>query len=129
MNEEEKEAMKLLENIKNNTWVTLYIMSKDSKDADILLNLIEKQQAEIEKLRNNNKDLLRKLRNRVKEVKKLEKYSLYKKEFATLNKQLKEKDKIIDLMALDIYGMQIECNRYFKDTEEVKQYFERKIKQ
>lgn len=88
MNEEEKEAIKLLENIKNNTWTTLYIMSKKSKDADILLNLIEKQQAEIEK-----------------------------------------KDKIINLMALDIYGMQIECNRYFKDTEEVKQYFERKIEQ
>lgn len=43
--------------------------------------------------------------------------------------EIEKKDKIIDLMALDIYGMQIECNRYFKDTEEVKQYFERKIEQ
>ena len=42
---------------------------------------------------------------------------------------LKEKDKIIDLMAEDIYNYQIECNRYFKDKEEVKQYFENKAKE
>lgn len=39
---------------------------------------------------------------------------------------LEEKDKIIDLMAEDIDSSQIECNRYFKDKEEVKQYFEKK---
>ena len=43
--------------------------------------------------------------------------------------EIEKKDKMIDLMALDIYGMQIECNRYFKDTEEVKQCFEREIEQ
>ena len=42
---------------------------------------------------------------------------------------LEEKDKIIDLMADDIHGTQIECNRYFKDKEEVKQYFENKAKE
>lgn len=42
---------------------------------------------------------------------------------------LEEKDKIIDLMADDIHGTQIECNRYFKDKEEVKQYFEDKAKE
>ena len=51
------------------------------------------------KLKKHNDDLLRKLRNRVKEVKKLEKYSLYKEEFSKLNKQLQNKEKIIDLMA------------------------------
>ena len=54
-----------------------------------------KKDKEIEKLKNNNKDLLRKLRNRVKEVKKLEKYSLYKKEFATLNKRIEKKEQEI----------------------------------
>lgn len=39
---------------------------------------------------------------------------------------LEEKDKQIDLMAEDIDSSQIECNRYFKDKEEVKQYFENK---
>lgn len=41
---------------------------------------------------------------------------------------LEEKDKQIDLMAEDIDSFQIECNRYFKDKEEVKRYFENKAK-
>lgn len=50
MNEEEKKAIELLENIKDSSWTTKYIMSSDSKNAKILLNLIEKQQKQIEKL-------------------------------------------------------------------------------
>lgn len=42
---------------------------------------------------------------------------------------LEEKYKIIDLMAEDIDSSQIECNRYFKDKEEVKQYFEDEAKE
>lgn len=44
---------------------------------DTVLNELEKKETEIDKLRNTNKDLLKKLRNRVKEVKKLIRYSLY----------------------------------------------------
>ena len=80
---------------------------------------LQTQQAEIEKLRNNNKDLLRKLRNRVKEVKQLTKYSLYKKEFSTLNEHLKKKDKIIDLMAEEL-------TTSIHSKEWVKDYYERK---
>lgn len=47
----------------------------------------------------------------------------------TILSMLEEQDKIIDLMAEDIYNYQIECNRYFKDKEEVKQYFENKAKE
>ena len=65
---------------------------------------LEKKEAEIDKLRNTNKDLLKKLRNRVKEVKKLTRYSLYKKEFTRLNKQLEKKEKVIDLMAEYIHN-------------------------
>lgn len=43
--------------------------------------------------------------------------------------ELEQKNKIIDLMAEDIDGFQMECNRYFKDKEEVKQYFENKAKE
>lgn len=50
MNEEEKKAIELLEDIKNNTWTTKYIMSSDSKNAKVLLNLIEKPQKENEEL-------------------------------------------------------------------------------
>ena len=39
-----------------------------------------------------------------------------------------ERDKIIDLMAKDIYDSQIECYRYFKDIEDVKKYFEERCK-
>ena len=42
---------------------------------------------------------------------------------------LEQKDKIIELMADDIRGTQLECNRYFKDKEDVKQYFKNKAKE
>lgn len=38
-------------------------------------------------------------------------------------KENEQKNKMIDLMAEDIYGSQIECNRYFRDKEEVKASF------
>ena len=108
------------------------------------LNLeLEKKEAEIDKLRNSNKDLLRKLRNRVKEVKKLTRYSLYKKEFARLNKQLKKKDRVIDLLADDLRyyeGMQQDqlfcidtCEGKMCDEEHckerIKEYFYKKIEE
>lgn len=123
MSEEEKE---IIERIKYND-----------------INLVQKQQTELEKLKNKNKELIRKLRNRVKEVKKLNKYSLYKTEFSKLNKQLEKKDEIINLMAIYIANLDIDediCEyqkeKYCEDDIEVtldicvkciKQYFERKI--
>ncbi len=94
---------------------------------------------EKDKLKKHNDDLLRKLRNRVKEVKKLEKYSLYKEEFSKLNKQLQNKDKIIDLM-LDYISNMTDCpfesKRKYLDCERMcdirtdkecwKQYFKDK---
>ena len=112
MNEEERKAIED---------ITREITDEDRKeymnkwfldDLTILIKLIEKQQKEIEKLRNNNKDLLRKLRNRVKEVKKLEKYSLYKKEFATLNKQLAKKDEVIDFLERRITALEEKDKNY-----------------
>ncbi len=47
----------------------------------------------------------------------------------TVLSMLEEKDKTIDLMADDIHGTQVECNRYFKDKEDVKQYFKNKAKE
>lgn len=49
MTEKEKKAIELLEDIKKSSWSTKYIMSRDSKNAEILLNLIQKQQSELEK--------------------------------------------------------------------------------
>lgn len=53
----------------------------------------------------------------------------YQDAIETVLPMLEEKDEIIDLMADDIHGTQIECNRYFKDKEDVKQYFENKAKE
>lgn len=63
---------------------------KEAEKMQVILNLMQSQQKELEKLKNKNKDLLRKLRNRVKEVKKLAKYSLYKTEFSRLNKEIEK---------------------------------------
>lgn len=51
MNEEEKKAIELLEDIKDSSWTTKYIMSSDSKNAEIVLNLIKKLQKENETLK------------------------------------------------------------------------------
>ena len=100
-------------------------------DIQAVLNELEKKEAEIDKLRNTNKDLLKKLRNRVKEVKKLTRYSLYKKEFVRLNKQLENKDTVIDLMAnklVEAHGwFYSEFDNYTK--EDFKQYFYKKAEE
>lgn len=57
MNEEEKKAIELLENIKDNSWTTKYIMSSDSKNAEIVLNLIEKLQKDIEGWKSYSEEL------------------------------------------------------------------------
>ena len=119
------------------------------EDMQVLISELKETRKQLEKLENKNKDLLRKLRNRVKEVKKLTKYSLYKKEFLRLNKIIEKKDKIIDLMACTIYDYanlgklgicdcELEdgridiklCNQTLADrncNNCIKQYFERKV--
>lgn len=90
MTDKEKKAIELLEHIKNNSWTTLYIMSRSSKDAETLINLIEKQQKALEQ-----KD---------KEIQELK--EKWNKDTHTLQNQLDlanadrvEKDKIIKAMA------------------------------
>lgn len=108
---------------------------------ETVLNMLKEKDKEIDKLRNKNKKLLRKLRNRVKEVKKLTKYSQYKKEFSRLNEQLRKKDKQIDSMAEYISNLDIDedickeqsdnncddINREVECRDCIKQYFERKV--
>lgn len=96
--DEEKNAIKDLKSYLN--WIETNNFEKLPRDRNIetVLNLIEKQSKLIEQLKTKNNDLLRKLRNRVKEVKKLQKYSLYKNEFTNLNKRIEKQDKIINEM-------------------------------
>lgn len=107
-------------------------MTKAQEDSIYAIKFAVMQQ-QIDKLKKHNDDLLRKLMNRVKEVKKLQKYSLYKEEFSRLNKQLQNKDKIIDLMSEQLAGLAIfnidkDETLLLNDKEEVKQYFENKAK-
>lgn len=119
-----------------------YINTRNSKAIETVLSMLEEKDKQIDKLKKHNDELLRKLRNRVKEVKKLEKYSLYKEEFSRLNKQLQNKDKIIDLTAeyisnitdcpFESEGKYLDCERMCDvrtDKECWKQYFENKAKE
>ena len=118
-------------------------MTKEQEDSIYAIKFAVMQQ-QIDKLKKHNDELLRKLRNRVKEVKKLEKYSLYKKEFSRLNQKLQSKDKIIDLMAefiedeltVDEFCTKEGCyaDNYIDGHCEkclncIKQYFENKAKE
>ena len=97
------------------------------KDLTIAQHIIQKQQEKIKKLQHKNENLLRKLRNRIKEVKKLSKYSLYKEEFSRLNAIIKKKDKQIDLMAEYIknpYQLHI-CKGRMSKIKAIREYFEK----
>ena len=134
MNEEE--AKKIIDNMSEqelNDFI-FFALQEVEKENQKLKTEIENKDKEISKLKNNNKDLLRKLRKRVKQVKKLQKYSLYKKVFSRLNKQLQNKDKIIDLMSEQLVGLAIfnidkDETLILSDKEEVKQYYENKAKE
>ena len=117
-------------------------LDTDSIAIETVLSMLEEKDKQIDKLKKHNDELLRKLRNRVKEVKKLEKYSLYKEEFSRLNKQLQNKDKIIDLTAeyisnitdcpFESEGEYLDCEKMCDvrtDKECWKQYFENKAKE
>lgn len=149
MPEEEKKAIKRIRNEVYSTAEGLEMLEitfypRGIEDIKTILNLTQKQQKELEKLKSKNKELLKKLRNRVKEVKKLTKYSLYKKEFTKLNSEIEKKDKIIDLISDKLakayhYKFKqcslkekeqnnINCDEYKECASCVKQYFERRAR-
>lgn len=136
MTEEEKETISILEDLAEHG--LCYTVTEDIQGKlKIILNLIQKQQKEIEKLRNKNKDLLRKLRNRVKEVKKLIKYSAYKKEFSKLNTIIEQKNKMINYMANFIndntpytrHTKELENEQGIRTAKFTEQYFEEQAKE
>ena len=58
MTNEQREAIELLEGIRDNTWTTKYIMSSDSKKAGTVLSLIKEQQEKAENITTNYKNLI-----------------------------------------------------------------------
>jgi hypothetical protein len=55
--------------------------------------------------------------------------AMYRNALSIIKNLINKQNKVIDEMSKDIYNSQIECNRYFKDKEEVKQYFIRKVEE
>ena len=105
MTNEQREAIELLEGIRDNTWTTKYIMSSDSKKADTVLSLIKEQQEEMENLKD-------------KEV-------LIKRYFKKCD-LIKQKDRQIDLMAELVYKRfkaELLLEYGFENEEQLKQYF------
>lgn len=103
MSEEEKKAIKRMQEVRAKNVHTFV------DELDIILNLIQKQQEEIKLLKDQKQYVIDEYGNAIDEK----------------QKEIENKDKMIDEMANDIYSTQIESNRYFKDAEEVKQYFEK----
>ena len=125
MNEKEKKAIEDLKELSH--YCSIRMLDLEDKNSDIwarfvvdmqiIKNLIEKQQKEIKRLKIKNNDLLRKLRNRIKDVKKLQKYGEYKKEFFTLNKRIEKQEKIINEMAEYIKYRTGSCPLDLEDCE------------
>lgn len=120
MNKEEKEAIDRL-------YMKATLYSADApeypnsivmkKDLVVLLDLLEKQNKEISKLRKKNNNLLSKLRNRIKQVNKLTKYSNYKKEFSSLNRKIEKQEKIIKDYENECRRFKAFCKRIRKDEK------------
>lgn len=117
MTEEEKKAIEnfdkrlTIEKYTNNIGTPVYI-----EDIATILNLIQKQQAEIERLNNLNN-------HQSKDNKKAVDYTF------ELNAELEKKDKIIDEMAEVICRLDTMNNydTWENNIENVKQYFEKKV--
>ena len=107
MNEEEKKAIELLEDIKNNSWTTKYIMSSDSKNAELLLNLIEKLQKE-------NKELQTQLPN-VKNGTYIGDYQGLLK----LEKEIVERENIIEQLRVKVNSLKEENENLKADNYEL----------
>lgn len=151
MNEEEKKAIEDMNRFANG----IDMSCVTARQMQIILNLIEKKENCInildDELKERNKTINEKeiiIEKLQKENEELNlKYSmLYAGKIENMKAQevkiksqvipvqkvkdiLEQKDKIIELMADDIHGTQVECNRYFKDKEDVKQYFKNKAKE
>ena len=128
MTKEQEEAIEMLEDIKNNSWTTKYIMSSDSAKAETVLNMLKEKDKEIEHWKNGFE---RELEDNRKNTCELLKQDLI----------IREKDKQIDLMANSILTRDIGKNRcQFNETctkfekgrdihckDCIKQYFESKV--
>ena len=141
MTKEQEEAIEMLEDIKNNSWTTKYIMSSDSAKAEIVLNMLKEKDKEIESLEKTLDEkyiFVTGARTLYAGLMSLDKENIVKDDLKLRNEiyqhieDEEKKEKIIDLMAeqlasLTIWNKEKEEPLILKDKEEVKQYFESKV--
>lgn len=120
-----EEDIKIVEEFKTNGYNILLMKYGDRIKTNFKLEkAIEHILSDYKRVLKENEQLRTEVNSLKKENEKaLAEYMEWQKQ------ELEQKDKIIDLMAEDIDGFQMECNRYFKDKEEVKQYFINKAKE
>ena len=68
MTKEQEEAIEMLEDIKNNSWTTKYIMSSDSAKAETVLNMLKEKDKEIDKRDNAVRKIINRLDNDINRI-------------------------------------------------------------
>ena len=120
MTKEQEEAIEMLEDIKNNSWTTKYIMSSDSAKAETVLNMLKEKDREIEhqiEKRNNQKAELAILNEKQKEMNRLiNTVSSYKGMLKKEQKDNKEKDKEIERLEKQSKNLDKQAQQYFEQT-------------
>ena len=127
MTKEQEEAISTMQH-----WIDWEKRNKDKiQKADELINMqetvlsmLQEQQEEI----NDLKEIKEIADMEVTELRKIKEVNKLKSDNWILQVKNERKDKIIDLMAraIDNYDSQLVINK-FKDTEDIKQYFEDKV--
>ena len=107
MTKEEEKAIEIVEDIKNNTWTTRYIMSSDSVKAETVLNMLKEKDKLYHKALG---DLVKADRENIQ----------LKKQIDLMAEEINETDRGYT----DYCEMKIECDRNCKDC--IKRYYERK---
>lgn len=96
----------------------------DINNLYVLLNLIQKQQEEINKLTKQNKNLDKEAQAYFEST--IGDTAMEKRTIARLQEEIDKKDKIIDSMLLSLINT---GDFYGKSKEEVKQYFKNKVEE
>lgn len=107
MTKEQEEAIEMLEDIKNSSWTTKYIMSSDSAKAETFLNMLKEKDKLYHKALG---DLVKADRENIQ----------LKKQIDLMAEEINETDRGYT----DYCEMKIECDRNCKDC--IKRYYERK---
>lgn len=126
MTKEQEKAIEMLEDIENNTWTTKYIMSSDSKKAEIVLNMLKEKDRQINSKNGTINALQCALKERTEERDR--KDDIVTKQNKIIDLMTKAMDKIQDPQVCKYCDNKINLNHGYctdakKCKEGIKQYF------